>query len=605
MCGIAGWIDWERDLTNQGAMIERMIGTLSHRGPDAKGYWLSPRAALGHSRLIVIDPQGGKQPMVYEGNGHTYTITYNGEIYNFKELRAELEKLGHTFTTYSDTAVLLHAYIEWGADCVQHLNGIFAFGLWDESKQQLLLARDHMGVKPLFYALRGSAILFGSELKALLAHPLVKAEVDREGMAEVFTLGRCTPGNGVFRDVHEVRAGHMIVFDHKRARTIQYWSLRSAPHTDNLEMTVEHIRVLLEDIVRRQLIADVPVVAMLSGGLDSSGLTALAGREFQREGKELHTYSLDFVDSTKHFRDSAFQPNLDAPWAQRISEHVGTTHHKIALDTPEMLENLLLPLHVHDLPGMGQIETSLYLLFKTMKQDATVAISGESADEIFGGYPWFHDEAMLNVPTFPWMAMTGSKDSASWWSAEMREQIQPDEYVACRYQEAIAEVPHLAGEDARSARIREILYLNQTRSLSLLLNCKDRMSMAVGLEVRVPFCDYRLVEYVWNIPWEMKTIDTIEKGILRRAFTGVLPDDVRMRRKSAYPTSGNPTYQRAIRDWTLNIVNDPNAPIRPFVNGAAIEATLEGSTLGLPTEFAMERLIQINAWLKDYHIRVY
>lgn len=610
MCGITGWIDWQVDLSDQGALLDKMVGCLQPRGPDEQGCWLSPRAALAHRRLIVIDPQGGKQPMLYQVGNNTYAITYNGEIYNFREIRAELEQHGHTFHTHSDTEVLLHAYTEWGEDCVYHLNGIFAFGLWDEAKQQLLLARDHLGVKPLFYAQRGSAILFASELKSLLAHPLVKAEVTAEGLAEIFTFGRTTPGFAVFRDVHEMRPGHMIAFTRERARTTRYWSLRSAPHTDDLETTVERIRALLEDTVRRQLIADRPVVAMLSGGLDSSGLTALAGREFQREGKTLHTYSIDFVDSAQHFQNSAIRPNLDAPWVQRVSEHVGTTHHTIMIDTPELVENMLVSLYAHDIPGMGQMEASIYLLFKAMKQDATVAISGESADEVFGGYPWFYSEDALNASTFPWMALMGGRSQDAWLSPEAREQLRLSEYIERRYREALAEVPRLAGEDARAARMREMLYLNQTRFLSMLLNRKDRMSMAVGFEVRVPFCDYRLVEYVWNIPWEMKTVDNIEKGILRRALAGVLPDDARMRRKSAYPASQNPTYLQAIRDWTLQMINDPQAPIRPLVNIPAIQAMATGNIPGMegqPSDFAvmlLERIIHINTWLKDYHIRI-
>jgi asparagine synthase (glutamine-hydrolysing) len=610
MCGITGWIDWQADLSDQGALLESMSGRLSRRGPDEQGCWLSPHAALAHRRLIVLDPAGGKQPMVYKAGGHTYAITYNGEIYNFRELRAELEQCGHTFRTHSDTEVLLHAYIEWGEDCVRHLNGIFAFGLWDEGKQQLMIARDHLGVKPLFYAQRGRSLLFASEIKALLAHPLVKSEVDAEGLAEVLTLGRSTPGCAVYRDVHEVRAGHSIVFSREQARITQYWRLRSAPHTDDLATTAEHIRALLEDTVRRQLIADMPVVAMLSGGLDSSGLTALAGREFQREGKTLHTYSIDFVDSAQHFQGSALRPNLDAPWVQRVSEHVGTQHHTLMIDTPELVKNMLVPLRAHDVPAMGQMETSLYLLFKFMKQDATVAISGESADEVFGGYPWFHDEAMLNVRTFPWIAMEGGADRSAWLSAETRAKIRPDEYIERRYQEVMDEVPRLEGEDARATRIREILYVNQTRFLSLLLNRKDRMSMATGFEVRVPFCDYRLVEYVWNIPWEMKNVDSIEKGILRRAFAGVLPDDARMRRKSAYPASQNPTYAQAMRDWTLQIINDPNAPIRPLVNVPVVQDMATGKLpqlAALPSDFAvafLERIIQLNVWLQEYQIRL-
>ncbi|MBO0796944.1 MAG: asparagine synthase (glutamine-hydrolyzing), partial [Ktedonobacteraceae bacterium] len=524
MCGIAGWVDWEEDLTHHRATIERMASTICHRGPDAQGSWLSPRAALAHYRLFVIDPQGGKQPMTYQGN---YALTYNGEIYNFRELRSELQSRGHTFHTHSDTEVLLHAYDEWGEDCVHRLNGIFAFGLWDEQKQQLLLARDHLGVKPLFYAQRGSAMIFGSELKVLLAHPLVKAEIDARGMAEVFGFRRM-PGSGVFRDVYELRPGHMAIITRERTQISRYWGLRSAPHTDDLETTTEKVRALLEDIIKRQLIADVPVATMLSGGLDSSSLTALTAREFQREGKQLHTYSIDYVGSAEHFRGNVMRPSLDTPWVERVAGHVHSQHHTITVDTPELIEGMLVPMRMHDLPATGQLETSLYLLCKAMKQGATVAISGESADEVFGGYPWFYDEQAINAPTFPWFIMmgrsiNGARAMTSWLSPEVEQKARPFELVEQMYRQSLAEVPRLEGEDPRSARMREIFYMSLVNFLPMLLDRKDRMSMAVGFEVRVPFCDYRLVEYVWNIPNEMKRAGDIEKGILRRAMNGVLP----------------------------------------------------------------------------------
>jgi len=606
MCGIAGWIDWQRDLTEQGAVIARMAETLCYRGPDAQGQWLSPHAALAHHRLIVIDPLTGAQPMVYEAGDHTCAITYNGEIYNFRELQRELEGYGHTFHTHSDTEVLLHAYVEWGEECVRHLNGIFAFGLWDEHKQQLLLARDHLGVKPLYYAMRGESIIFGSELKVLLNHPLIKTEVDVQGLANILTFVR-TPGSGIYRDVHELRPGHMMVCRKEGARISRYWSLRSALHTDDLETTTAHIRALLEDTVRHQLIADVPIVALLSGGLDSSGLTALAANEFKQAGKELHTYSIDFVNSAQHFHSTPLHPSLDAPWVQRVSEHVGTQHHTIMVETPALVESLLVPLRAHDFPTAGQMSSSLYLLFKAMKQDATVALSGESADEVFGGYPWFHSEAALNAPTFPWTPafMGAGKNPLSWLSPDLVQKMQPIEHIEQQYRAAIAEVPRLEGEDAQEARRREMFYLNQVHFLPFLLERKDRMSMATGFEARVPFCDYRLVEYVWNIPWQMKTVDNIEKGILRRAFASVLPEDVLKRRKSAYPTAQNPFYEQATNEWALHILHDPNAAIRPILDMPVAQSMLENkdaSASGVVLVSLAERIIQINAWLTEYQV---
>jgi asparagine synthase (glutamine-hydrolysing) len=342
-------------------------------------------------------------------------------------------------------------------------------------------------------------------------------------------------------------------------------------------------------------------------------LTALAGREFQREGKRLQSYSVDFVDSAPHFEESVLRPHLDAPWVQRMAEHVGTQHHTVMIDVPELLENLLVPMRAHDFPNMGQTGTSLYLMCKAMKQEATVALSGESADEVFGGYPWFHDPVALSRPTFPWLVAISPSAERSlfiWLSEDMHQKIQPEAYLERTYQEALAEVPRLEGEEGLAARIREVFYLNQTRFLPTLLDRKDRMSMATGMEVRVPFCDYRLVEYVWNIPWEMKRDGDIEKGILRRALTGILPDDVRMRRKSAYPASHNPAYARAIQDWTMQIITDPNAPVRPLVNLPVVQLMASGNLPampGVPSDIPityLERIIQTNSWLQEYHVRI-
>lgn len=601
MCGIAGWIDWKNDLTLQAAHIQRMADTLEKRGPDAQGQWLSPHAALAHRRLIVIDPETGAQPMVYREGERTYAITYNGEMYNFRELRQELESYGHSFRTRSDTEVLLHAYVQWGEACVEHFNGIFAFGLWDEQQQELLLARDHMGVKPLYYAQRGSTIVFGSELKTLLTHPLIKTEIDATGLAEILTIVHA-PGSGIYRNVQELRPGHLAVCREQGMRVHRYWSLRSAPHSGDSAATAMHLRMLLEDIVNRQLISDVPIVTMLSGGLDSSGLTALAARTWQREGRQLHTYSIDSEDSAKYFQSSPLHVSLDAPWVQRVSEYVRTEHHTVVVHPSELIENVLVPLYAHDYPTLGQATSSLYLLFKAMKRDATVTLSGESADEIFGGYPWFHSEAALNATTFPWLPAFHdmSKPLLHWLSPDLRQKLQPMAYLDQQYRQMLEEVPRLAGEDALAARRREMFYMNITRFLPLLLDRKDRMSMATGFEARVPFCDHRLVQYVWNIPWEIKMVDGMEKGILRRAFADVLPHDVLYRRKSAYPSTQHPAYDQTIRTWARHIVDDPHAPIQPLIDATEVRAILDKPNLGfLP--FA-DHFIQVNEWLAKYQV---
>ncbi|MEN6414198.1 MAG: asparagine synthase (glutamine-hydrolyzing) [Veillonellales bacterium] len=504
MCGIAGWIDWKLDLTKERQTLAAMVEKLSARGPDASGMYFAPHAALGHRRLSVVDPENGAQPMIRKRGQYSYAITYNGELYNTAELRQDLESRGYGFTTHCDTEILLTAYMEWGSDCVERFNGIFAFGIWDEFRQHLFLARDRIGVKPLFYARRGDGLIFGSELKALLANPAIKPEINAEGLAEVFMLGPArTPGHGVFRDVFELKPGHCAVYNENGLYITQYWKLNSKSHTDDFKTTVETVRNLLEDTVKRQLVADVPVCTLLSGGLDSSALTALTAYSYQKDGLgAVDTYSVDYLDNDRYFKASSFQPNADAPWVEKVAKHFGTCHHNVLLDTPELVQSLPNAAISRDLPGMADVDTSLYLFCREIKKGATVALSGECADEVFGGYPWFYRQDMLKSGTFPWAPHPEMR--REWLSPEVNASIRSGEYVNERYQAALAEVPRLPGEDAHAARMREIFYLSLTRWMPTLLDRKDRMSMAFGLEVRVPYCDHRLVEYVWNVPWEMK-----------------------------------------------------------------------------------------------------
>lgn len=606
MSGIAGWIDWENDLTSQGPALSSMGDTLAHRGPDGAGQWLSPHAALAHRRLSVIDPQTGGQPMIYQENERKVVITCDGAVYNFHELRSELESYGYVFRTSSDTEVILHAYTQWGKECVRRFNGIFAFGLWDEQQQLLLLARDRLGMKPLFYAQRGNAVLFASELKALLAHPLMKTEIDAAGLAQVLTYVR-TPGSGIYRGVQEVRPGHMILWDARGPQVSRYWSLHSAPHRDDVATTADYIRTLLEDTLKRQMIADVPVATLLSGGLDSSLLTWLAARNVQATATPLRTYSIDFVESAQHFHSDFLHISLDEPWARSVADYLGTRHRTITVEPTALVEHLLVQLYAHDIPMVGQMNTSLYLLFKAIKQESTVALSGEAADEIFGGYPWFHHEAILKAPTFPWLPAFLGQDAhpLAWLSADILQLVNPDEHIARTYRQTIDEVPRLANENELAVRRREMTYLNLTHWLPFLLERKDRMGMAAGLELRVPFGDHRLVEYVWNIPWEMKTLDALEKGILRRAFAETLPSEILYRRKSAYPSVQHPVYDQETRLWALAILDNPRAAIQPLLNSQVARSLVNSAgsgRSGIAQVSLFERIILLNEWLEKYHV---
>ncbi|MGQ9496944.1 MAG: asparagine synthase (glutamine-hydrolyzing) [Desulfotomaculales bacterium] len=611
MCGIAGWIDWEVDVTHQRFVVEAMRDALACRGPDAAGLWLSPRAALAHRRLIVVDPAGGAQPIVRQHGGRTCVITYNGELYNTPALRRELEARGYVFRGYSDTEALLLAYIEWGPACVERLNGILAFAIWSETEQSLFLARDRLGVKPLFYTRRGSTFLFGSELKALLAHPLVQPAIDAEGLAEVLIMGPArTPGHGVFRDIKELRPGHWLLHSRRGTRVHRYWALESRPHTDDLPTTIARLRWLLQDTVERQLVSDVPVCTLLSGGLDSSAITAFAAAAFAREGREpIPTYSVDYRDNNRYFRPGEFEPEADAPWVQRVSTFLGTRHRTVIIDPADLVDALATTVRARDLPGMADVDASLYLFSREIKKEATVALSGEAADEVFGGYPWFRREEDLWACGFPWTRMV--RERTSLLSPEVAEYVRPEIYLEERYREALAEVPRLPGEDPHSARLREVAYLSLTRFMPVLLERKDRMSMAAGLEVRVPYCDHRLVEYVWNIPWETKFLEQTEKGILRRALLGVLPAKVLARRKSLYPKTHSPDYTAAVRNRLLCILNNPGSPLLPLVNVAAVRALARADAAHIRLPWfgqlmtgpqLMAYLIQVDIWLREYGV---
>ncbi|MDO7785768.1 asparagine synthase (glutamine-hydrolyzing) [Desulforamulus aquiferis] len=613
MCGITGWIDQDIQLPRDRHILEEMTATLTNRGPDAVGHWVSSRAALGHRRLSVVDPEGGAQPMIRTAGDRTFVIVYNGELYNTPELRRELEYKGYTFQGHSDTEVLLTAYMEWGSSCVERFNGIFAFGIWSEAEQSLFMARDRMGVKPLFYARRGDAFIFGSELKALLAHPLIKPEIGMDGLAEIFGLGPArTPGHGVFKNISELRPGYCLLYKDNNLTIKKYWSLISKPHEDDLHTTVNKVRNLLGDSISRQLVADVPVCTLLSGGLDSSALSSFAARAYKQQGLgQLHTFSVDYVDNELYFKASTYQPNSDAPWVKRMSDYLNSQHHYITVDTQRLVDALKTSTLAKDLPGMADVDSSLYLFCQEIKKEATVALSGECADEVFGGYPWFHRPEDLNANTFPWSQSTD--DRASLLAPHLSAEVQLEDYVANRYQETLDEVPRLAGEDPAEARRREMFYLNMIWFMQTLLDRKDRMSMATGLEVRVPFCDHRIVEYVWNVPWSMKNFNGREKGLLRLALADVLPEDVLERRKSPYPKTHNPSYLAAVKALVRDIVNEPSSPLLQLINRGLVNKMLEsegdifsrpwfGQLMTGPQLFAY--LYQLNTWLEQYRVTI-
>ena len=543
----------------------------------------------------------------------TYVIVYNGQIYNTKELKETLLEHDFTINTHSDTEILLKSYIYYGKNVVNYLNGIFAFAIWDTSKNELFLARDHFGVKPLFYTLLDDTLIFGSEIKALFKYPGVEKIVDSQGISELFGIGPAhTPGTTVFKNIFELKPAHFSVFNTSGLHVKRYWKLHSKEHTDSLGKTCEHLKYLLNDSITRQLVSDMPLCTFLSGGLDSSIITKFAADYYKANGlPPLDTYSIDYVDNDKNFVKSDFQPNSDTFYVDFISKRLGTNHHKIVIDTPELAEALEDAMIARDMPGMADIDSSLLLFCKYVKKDMTVSLTGECADEIFGGYPWFFREDALKSNTFPWSISI--KERQHLLNPSIGEKIDLKDYIDYRYNESLSEVEILDTDSSETAEKRKISHLTLNWFMQTLLDRSDRMAMYNGFELRVPFCDYRLAEYVWNIPWEWKALKGREKGLLRYICKDFLPSEIVDRKKSPYPKTHNPTYLAKVKGMLSKIMENKNAPINNLLNREYILQILETDGKAFTRPWfgqlmvgpqLMAYLIQVNQWLEKYEPKI-
>ncbi|MDR3293052.1 MAG: asparagine synthase (glutamine-hydrolyzing), partial [Clostridiales bacterium] len=553
MCGIAGMFDKSSDLRQQEEIFIEMRDALSRRGPDQNGILIDNPVALIHTRLSVVDLENGKQPMTFSRGNETYSILYNGELYNTSELKLELTALGHRFLSRSDTEVLLHAYVEWKDDCVDKLNGIFAFAVWEKHSERLFFARDRIGVKPFFYSLKDGRFIFASEIKALLKHPSIHAEIDSDSVAEIMLIGPGrTPSCGVFCGIDELKPAHCGYYSKSGLQIRRYWKMLAHKHTDSFEQTAERVRFLVTDAITRQLVSDVPVGTFLSGGLDSSIISSVANRKFKEENLPLTTFSVDYLDNQKYFSSGKFQPSDDRKYIDLMTEYLGAENKRVLLDTDELVSALYTAAEARDLPGMADVDSSLLLFCKEIKKSVTVALSGECADEIFGGYPWYRDPAIREKDGFPWSQSTAYR--ASFLRPEFAKKIDATEFVETRYRGALADCDIPEDDTDDEKRMKQLVNLNLNWFMQTLLDRKDRMSMYSGLEVRVPFCDYRIAEYLYSVPWEMKDYKNQEKGLLRYAMRGILPDEVLYRKKSPYPKTHNPAYLNAVRGILRNII---------------------------------------------------
>lgn len=605
MCAIAGMIGLAYDMD----VLNKMQKTMLRRGPDDSGIYRGGECALLHTRLAIIDPQRGGQPMTLEWAGERYMIVYNGELYNTEDVRRKLRSLGHDFLGHSDTEVVLHAYAQWQEECLAVFNGIFAFAVWQEKSERLFLARDRMGVKPLFYKLHEGGLLFASELKTILSYPTVHAELDRSGVAELLLLGPGRmPGSGVFRGICELEPGCCGTYAAGKWRWKRYWRLLDGEHSDSFEETAEKVRFLVLDAIGRQTVSDVPVGTFLSGGLDSSLISAVCARQMQEKGEQLNTFSVDYENNEKYFVPGKFQPNSDNSYIDIMCRAIGSRHHWTVL-TPAMLASELEEAVIaRDLPGMADVDSSLLAFCKEIRKEVKVALSGECADEIFGGYPWYRDPEILSQAGFPWAQNT--RQRALLLNPEVAGGINAVDFVMSAYQRTVKESDILPGTPAGERRMKEMVNLNQRWFMQTLLDRKDRMSMYSGLEVRVPFCDYRIAEYLYTVPWKYKDYQGKEKGLLRYAMRDILPEQVLWRKKSPYPKTHDPSYATIVTGKLREILTDPTQPIHQLVNGRELEKLLAGEQkwpwygqLMKGPQIAAYMLM-LNMWLKINRVRI-
>ncbi len=613
MCGFVGTVNLKENLSSKKDVLISMNETLQKRGPDECGYYVSDNALLGHRRLIVIDPDGGKQPMSFKYNGNTYVIVYNGQIYNTKELKETLKANNIPLESYSDTEILLKSYVFYKEDIVNKLNGIFAFAIWDENNKSLFMARDHFGVKPLYYTIYNNNLIFASEVKALLKFPGIEPVLDKQGISEMFGIGPAhTNGITAFKNIYELKPANYMVYNDSGIYIKRYWKLRSKPHEENFDETCNRVLYLLEDSIKSQLVSDVPLCTFLSGGLDSS-IISLYASEYCKEHNlpKLNTYSVDYIDNDKNFQKTDFQPNSDNYYINLMQSILDTNHHTVMLDTPELAKALEDAMIARDFPGMADVDSSLLLFCKNVKPEATVTLTGECADEIFGGYPWFFREDALRSGTFPWSIAI--KERQELLNPTISEKIDLKEYIDYRYNESLDDVEILDTDSDETKEKRKISHLTLNWFMQTLLDRSDRIGMYNGFEIRVPFCDYRLAEYVWNIPWEMKALNGREKGLLRYIMKDKLPAEVVNRKKSPYPKTWNPTYLKAVKEMLSKIMEDKNAPINTLLNRDYIMQILEtdgkaftrpwfGQLMTGPQ--LMAYLCQVNMWLERYQPKI-
>lgn len=598
MCAILGWINKEKDILNEKDKFKEMLSLMESRGRDHTGYVFSSHVMLGHKRLAIIDPEKGNQPMSYLG----YTIVYNGELYNTSEVRDLLVSKGYTFETTCDTEVVLKGYVCYKEKILERLEGIFAFGVYDSSSDSLFLGRDRFGVKPLYYCFKDDNLIFASSIKSILKSEVVKPLLSKEKFAEIMALGPSKRiGSGIFVDILELRPAHYLIYKDGKLAISRYWELSSQECLDSYEEALVKVRELVTDSIKRQMVSDVGIATLLSGGLDSSIITAVVANN---SDEPLRTYSIDYEDNDKFFKKTAFTVARDREFIEIMSKYFQTDHKYEVISQKEVVELLKEVLYARDYPGMIDIDCSLLWFSRKIRDDYKVILSGECADEIFGGYPWFYRDELNERESFPWI--NNIKVRQGLLKKELREEIDLSEVVDDEYKRTVSELTLSDQKD----KMKRLFYVNMTHFMTTLLDRKDRMTMAVNLEARVPFADTKLIEYLWNLPFDYKFRDGVEKSLLREAFEGVLPSEVLWRKKNPYPKTHHPYFLESVSSLLRERLENKDSILYKLFDVGEIYKLLDnyddcdlpwfGQLMNKPQLIAY--LYQFDVWVEEYKI---
>ena len=605
ICGIIDFFDKERlSLKTVSVMGESMW----RRGPDDRGLYSCDFALFQHNRLAVIDPENGQQPLTVEWQGKRYTICYNGEVYNCDELRRDLKKQGVSFKTNCDTEVVLWSYVIYKDKCPELLNGVFAFAVICEDEKRVFICRDRLGVKPLYYAKIGTSFALSSEIKGILAHPEFKAGIDRKGLWELLFLSPITPrGSGIFKGVNELTPATAGYIAENGIELFEYWSLKAEKYYGTAEEAARTTEEILTDAVRRQLKCDAPLGVLLSGGLDSSVVTAIAAEYFGERGEQLSSYSFQYEGNKESFKASLFQPEKDDEFALYLADILKTDHSVLVADNLKVAECLFPAVKARDFPGQADIDSSLLYFCGEIKKRHTVVLSGECSDEIFGGYPWFYRPEMLYRDFFPFIHDPFAR--VNLFDDKLTLKDEGFDYLSGMYKKIIEECPVLEDDTDDMVLARRATYLSVNYFGASLLQRKDRMSMYSSVEARVPFADNRLLEFVYNVPWSIKFEKGVEKALLRNAMKNKLPDKILWRKKSPYPKTHSPIYEKAVRDILKNRLA-AGGILSDILKKDKLEEILSGNTgtwfgqlMGGPQLMAW--LIQFDYWFEEYNVDLF